>query len=1442
MNRAAQPDTCPLPAYHPPLPLNTSSYRNSIKAGNDNRISNNSGINTSIASSSLTPCSTTPTLATNTGIAPWHISKAATASQSYRTTATACYKDDSSCYTPTTPLPSTPADSNVTQQSTAKLICKKRSRTAGASPSPYSVPSALAFSSDTNIWTTAPSTIKTPIVIDTVSTTLITGQLHYHKPETVGHSSSGAAAHRYASILPSPREITRSSSLYRRQQQQQQLPSPLPSPVDHNDIGESSNADAPTPTPTPTPTQCERGQHPTASSSFPFPCAYRQPEAASHIEDCPKEHNADECVLSDTANTECGHNDIIEQHDTTTMAGRRLRTTSLYSSLASRPSANMATLAPAIGMNIDRRVMPWLQEAMQTVSMLESRLQDLEEDCKVIPLYEQERQEMIRVIQDLNTVIQQDQGWISNAETAIKWISYVLENSQTGSQLRARTKTHSGHEGIMMREERNNDIGVEAVIPAIERNTRSEGMLPALQMTHSDMSFGSLFSSFGSRNRFGTGEQPEERASSGQLLKSNVNPFQPGENTTNGDSITDDKLTITAEKSENKSETSVVDSETNDKKQKRQQWNIKAIPAMEISNSKCAPIKSTEALYRNAIMVTLRHLKTIDLNPSLSTFSSLRNESTERDRTRSSCEDKSHSQKSKHETEDSIRLGKRRDSMGMAPDKALKDWLDNSSMMSLVSDIIAEDSVNMDKDEREEMGSDEFLSVSRVLASVEMMGRPKNCENLDMNEIPTSSNTVRPPSVGQTPCPYRPLIGTPLPHNDSNFGPTINASIPLDTTTPAPFITTYTSSNSTESLDILPTASQHATISGSSQSILTNLGNTLMDERVYLKQHIQMLGRLRIQELERHQRVEQRHRQLIQDLERFSKEFLGSVNELTCAQAALNEASELVLLTLSTLEKDMNIKGGHEVIIVSSTKSEETQQQKQQQQQQLASKENTTEDNSQGTIAKNNIARQRQLIAASRRELEISSGLTEECIKRIRRLAADCVGITELAASQGSEHHSHQTSSNLLLRPLPPQLISINNAIPDKENRNSDRKPDLQKSESDTSEPLSQDLKAIPTTAETFVSTTMVDKDHLAPPPPIVTEPKQTLGHDLNHRPVHAGITPKGPSSPLPSRSALAGASMFVDGIAFQEFEEHLSSVRSSYANTVASESTLIKRAFLSSTARVNNKAGSSSGNRCSANQNIDTTVFMKKVLIEDIYPCLLIHYSNGRSGRTGTLKTSTSTKQNHGWMGSLRPFVLTPSSSAQLSTGPNIQTQWIQQLLKAIETNTCEIEAWKPSAMTSMTSTMVNMAGTNLVSGKLMQVNKAPSTTGGSAPKVACCLCGLVRPCEFRLRFLNSSSFTSAHYDSSPVTSSSMQQQQQQQQHYHALDRFCRERIVAVCDFYMFLTHLRLGLLDQPSSLELFRRVLALRQRMAHARIGSVDLVQNCVAVEEENVIITRE
>jgi hypothetical protein len=103
---------------------------------------------------------------------------------------------------------------------------------------------------------------------------------------------------------------------------------------------------------------------------------------------------------SNNGNVESNSNKSIEE----ATAGWRARTTSLHHNILqgldqqSQATASMLsefplppTAAGAKGatktVGVDGRVMPWLQEAMQTVTMLESRLQELEEDCKVPPTY-----------------------------------------------------------------------------------------------------------------------------------------------------------------------------------------------------------------------------------------------------------------------------------------------------------------------------------------------------------------------------------------------------------------------------------------------------------------------------------------------------------------------------------------------------------------------------------------------------------------------------------------------------------------------------------------------------------------------------------------------------------------------------------------------------------------------------------------------------------------------------------------------------------------------------------------------------------------------------------------------------------------------------------------------------------------------------------------------
>ncbi|KAK3833328.1 MAG: hypothetical protein JOS17DRAFT_826257 [Linnemannia elongata] len=395
-----------------------------------------------------------------------------------------------------------------------------------------------------------------------------------------------------------------------------------------------------------------------------------------------------------------------------------------------------------------------------------------------------------------------------------------------------------------------------------------------------------------------------------------------------------------------------------------------------------------------------------------------------------------------------------------------------------------------------------------------------------------------------------------------------------------------------------------------------------------------------------------------------------------------------------------------------------------------------------------------------------------ECIKRIRRLAADCVGITELA---GKGHHHQQTSATEGINAsfIRLALNSVHNAA-------------MGGGEGGEGE-------------------------------------LQRYAFAARVLPVESETTP-------------TAVETFVDGISFQEFEDHLASIRSSSStsNSAPFESNIFKRTFPStSLARLTANNTKASRRNHPSTTNTGQSAFMRKVLVEDIYPCLLINHG----GRSPTMTATVATKPSSGWMGA---FLSSSSTQSSVSLSPllhglnsnntnsNVHGQWVQRLLKAMEANACEIEAWKPSPPPAVTTTTTNMttnAGSTLV-------NK----TTTAAPKTACCLCGTIRPCEFRLRLLDPS------FPSFPSCSTQPPQQQQ----YHALDRFCRERIVAVCDFFMFLAHLRQGLLDQPTSLELFRRALGLRQRMACARIGSMDLVgRGGVAVGgggEASFFVTRE
>ncbi|KFH68901.1 hypothetical protein MVEG_05705 [Podila verticillata NRRL 6337] len=232
---------------------------------------------------------------------------------------------------------------------------------------------------------------------------------------------------------------------------------------------------------------------------------------------------------------------------------------------------------------------------------------------------------------------------------------------------------------------------------------------------------------------------------------------------------------------------------------------------------------------------------------------------------------------------------------------------------------------------------------------------------------------------------------------------------------------------------------------------------------------------------------------------------------------------------------------------------------------------------------------------------------------------------------------------------------------------------------------------------------------------------------------------------------------MAVDDISLREFENHITILR----RQCPVNKTLMQSASVCTT----------------------DTPYMRQVLTQDIQPCLLMSQGQAYFGKPG-------------WIGAM---LHTKSSGPSIYRKLGNKTPWYQRLLSAIERNECEIEYWTASSL----------------SGGYLSV----PTVGQPKPtteNMQCCLCGLDRTCEYRL-WLTDQSDKKVHIEnavrSRPQTDSRGQS--------FPLDQFCRGRVVAVCDFFMFMAHLRKGLLDQQPLLELYHRSLILRHRMASARIG---------------------
>lgn len=185
----------------------------------------------------------------------------------------------------------------------------------------------------------------------------------------------------------------------------------------------------------------------------------------------------------------------------------------------------------------------------------------------------------------------------------------------------------------------------------------------------------------------------------------------------------------------------------------------------------------------------------------------------------------------------------------------------------------------------------------------------------------------------------------------------------------------------------------------------------------------------------------------------------------------------------------------------------------------------------------------------------------------------------------------------------------------------------------------------------------------------------------------------------------------------------------------------------------------------------IPPTAFMKRIMREDIDPCLFADAS-------GT-----------SWW----------------------RSSWFRKkLIDNISTGRCEIQQWRADKEPNLNTS------SSLPSPRLSQQTNRVSQFLSSRhlpPKTKCASCGRTRVCEFRMRLQPSLSVAD------PARLASIP--------WLPIDRFCRDRLVAVCDFYGFFSYLKQGLMLNVPVLSLFKQCLQHLRKMAVARVGSIALFE---------------
>nr|CAG8504049.1 1634_t:CDS:2 [Entrophospora candida]CAG8546149.1 9773_t:CDS:2 [Entrophospora candida] len=148
------------------------------------------------------------------------------------------------------------------------------------------------------------------------------------------------------------------------------------------------------------------------------------------------------------------------------------------------------------------------------------------------------------------------------------------------------------------------------------------------------------------------------------------------------------------------------------------------------------------------------------------------------------------------------------------------------------------------------------------------------------------------------------------------------------------------------------------------------------------------------------------------------------------------------------------------------------------------------------------------------------------------------------------------------------------------------------------------------------------------------------------------------------------------------------------------------------------------------------------------------------------------------------------------------------RRIVDAIVSNTCFIEeapqgSEKEQYLITNPSPIRNSASKQLLWERL---------SGNNSKTTGCQCCGRSGPLQFQFRITNSDDWS-------------------------LIDRYCRDRLVAVCEFYVFIRNIRQGLYINRTIEDLYSECLRLRLQMFYARLGALPSMLNTLGIKSNEL-----